>query len=43
MKICNKDFKFEKSIEIIQDRPLRIAMTKFGISDYELNKALLNL
>ena len=37
MKICNKDFKFEKYIEIIQDRQLRITMTKFRISDHELN------
>ena len=37
MKICGKDFKFEKYIEIIQDIPLRITMTKFRISDHELN------
>ena len=37
MKMCNKDFKFEKYIEIIQDRPVRITMTKFRMSDYELN------
>ena len=33
----NKDFKFEKCIEIIQDIPLRIMMTKFRISDHKLN------
>ena len=37
MKICDKDFKFEKYIEIIQGRPLRITMTKFRISDHELD------
>ena len=37
MKICNKVFKFEKYIEIIQDRPLTITMTKFRISDHERN------
>ena len=37
MKICNKDFKFEKYIEIIQDRPLGITLTKFRTSDHELN------
>ena len=37
MKICNKDFKFEKYIEIIQDIPPRITMTKFRISVHELN------
>ena len=36
MKTFNKDFKFEKYIEIIQDRPLRITMTKSRISDHKL-------
>ena len=37
MKICGKNFKFEKYIEIIQDRPLRITMTKFRIANHELS------
>ena len=37
MKICNKDSKFEKYIEMIQDRLFRTTMTKFRISDHELN------
>ena len=32
-----KDFKFEKYIEAIQDRPLRIMMTKFRTSVHEPN------
>ena len=37
MKIYDKDFKFEKYIEIIQDRPLRTTTTKFRVSDHELD------
>ena len=37
VKICDKDFKFEKYIEIIQGRPLRVTITKFRISDHALN------